>query len=197
MGRHLNCGGDFGAERRCFGELSKTQDGERWRSGRIVDLLESRTERIDVAISPVYAVCDTFPKDIVICDWYYGGIPEKKDGAGLYPTMDYFVSKGFSVVTSPWHNEKGIDAHAEYVRDKGYFGFLETVWNHYRGHKFAQAFERSACAAWGKCRERPPRRQGGFAFSMHWRKCGWDMGGPEYSETGLWGSQVSPDAHDD
>ena len=26
MGRHLNCGGDFGAERRCFGELSKKQD---------------------------------------------------------------------------------------------------------------------------------------------------------------------------
>lgn len=28
---------------------------------RIVDLLESRTERIDVAISPVYAIGDTFP----------------------------------------------------------------------------------------------------------------------------------------
>ena len=28
MGRHLNCGGDFGAERRCFGELSKKQDGD-------------------------------------------------------------------------------------------------------------------------------------------------------------------------
>ena len=26
MGRHLNCGGGFGAERRCFGELSKKQD---------------------------------------------------------------------------------------------------------------------------------------------------------------------------
>ncbi len=142
-------------------------------------------------------MADTLPKDIVICDWYYGGVPEKKEGAELYPTMNYFASKGFSVVTCPWHNEEGIDAQAEYVRKKGYFGFLETVWNHYRGHKFAQAFERSACAAWGKCRERPPRRQGGFAFSMHWRKCGWDMGVPEYSETGLWGSQVSPDAHDD
>ena len=28
MGRHLNCGGDFGAKRRCFGELSKKQDGD-------------------------------------------------------------------------------------------------------------------------------------------------------------------------
>ncbi len=28
MGRHLICGGDFGAERRCFGELSKKQDGD-------------------------------------------------------------------------------------------------------------------------------------------------------------------------
>ena len=28
MGRHLNCGGDFGAGRRCFGELSKKQDGD-------------------------------------------------------------------------------------------------------------------------------------------------------------------------
>ena len=28
MGRHLNCGGDFGAKRRCFGELSKKQDDD-------------------------------------------------------------------------------------------------------------------------------------------------------------------------
>ena len=28
MGRHLNCGGDLGAERRCFGELSKKQDDD-------------------------------------------------------------------------------------------------------------------------------------------------------------------------
>ena len=28
MGKHLNCGGDFGAERRCFGELSKKQDDD-------------------------------------------------------------------------------------------------------------------------------------------------------------------------
>jgi len=28
MGRHLICGGDFGAERRCFGELSKKQDDD-------------------------------------------------------------------------------------------------------------------------------------------------------------------------
>ena len=28
MGRHLNCGGGFGAERRCFGELSKKQDDD-------------------------------------------------------------------------------------------------------------------------------------------------------------------------
>ena len=28
MGRHLNCGGDFGVERRCFGELLKRQDDD-------------------------------------------------------------------------------------------------------------------------------------------------------------------------
>ena len=28
MGRRLNCVGDFGTERRCFGELSKKQDGD-------------------------------------------------------------------------------------------------------------------------------------------------------------------------
>ena len=142
-------------------------------------------------------MADTLPKDIVICDWYYDGVPDKTEGAGLYPTMDYFASKGFSVVTSPWQHWKGIDAQAEYVREKGYFGFLETVWNHYRGHKFALAMEQSACAAWGYGRAWPSGRQGGFAFSTHWRRCGWDMGVPAYSETGLWASQVAPDAHDD
>ena len=37
MGRHLNCGGDFGAGRRCFGELSKKQDSELFESGIFKD----------------------------------------------------------------------------------------------------------------------------------------------------------------
>ena len=140
---------------------------------------------------------DTLPKDIVICDWYYGDDPggNRRDGGsvvtGGYPTLDYFSGKGFSTLTCPWRVPKGISAQAKYVQDKKLFGILETVWHHYRGGEFAQMMRVSACSAWGTECENVARRGGPTA--THWRQVGWDMGIKDYLETGFFDKQVTRD----
>ena len=143
---------------------------------------------------------ETLPKDVVICDWYYGSDSAGNDKSGgkslvgNYPTLDHFASKGFSVLTCPWRETKGIVAQAKYVREKGMFGLLETIWHHYRGLEFVNMVEVSACAAWGAERNDPKRR--GRPFATNWRQCGWDMGIPAYEDTGFFDHQVTRDVLD-
>ena len=144
---------------------------------------------------------DTLPKDIVICDWYYGSDPSGHDATGgqsktgKYPTLDHFASKGFSVLTCPWRETKGISAQMRYTRERGLFGTLETVWHHYRGREFAMMMETAACGAWGEGQPKP-WRQGGRLFATHWRQVGWDMGISDYADTGFYDHQVTRDALD-
>ena len=141
---------------------------------------------------------DTLPRDIVICDWYYGSDPSGRDKAGgmsvtgSYPTLDHFAAKGYSVLTCPWREKKGIAAQSKYAIEKGLFGVLETVWHHYRGLEFVNMVEISACGAWGSERNDPWRR--GRPFAVNWRRCGWDMGVPAYEDTGFFDRQVTRDA---
>jgi hypothetical protein len=144
---------------------------------------------------------DTLPKDIVICDWYYGSDPGGHDATGgksqtgKYPTLDHFVAKGFSTLTCPWREEKGIEAQMKYAREHRLFGTLETVWHHYRGREFAMMMETAANGAWGD--GQPKKwRQGGRPFATHWRQVGWDMGISDYADTGFYDRQVTRDALD-
>lgn len=136
---------------------------------------------------------DTLPKDILICDWFYGQPPANQK----YPTLDYFKSKGFDVVTSPaYKSNKGIEAQAKYARSIGLPGVLQTVWARYRGIDFGIRMEVSSCAVWGHGRTLIGRHQGGPIFSTHWRQCGWDTGVEDYLETGLYSEQVTRDILD-
>ena len=159
--------------------------------------------------SPFYAhgdadeakMADSLPKDIVICDWYYGNDPGGHDATGgksqmgKYPTLDHFAAKGFSTLTCPWREPKGIFAQMKYAREHGLFGVLETVWHHYRGREFALMMETAANGAWGEGRA-DGWRQGGRLFAMHWRQVGWDMGITDYADTGFYDRQVTRDALD-
>ncbi|MDH7502696.1 MAG: amidohydrolase family protein [Verrucomicrobiota bacterium] len=67
---------------------------------------------------------DMVPKDIVICDWHY----EKRDD---YPSIPFFLGKGFRVLPSSWRNadaalallESGLARH-----DSRMLGHLCTTW---------------------------------------------------------------------
>ena len=129
---------------------------------------------------------DSLPRDIVICDYYY------EEAKNEYPTLDYFASKGYSVLTCPWRNEDGIVAQTAYARSKRMFGVLETVWQQFRGREFAMMIEAASCGAWGA--GKPQNRFGRGPFATLWRQCGWDMGLSDYSDMGLYDRQVTRDA---
>ena len=135
---------------------------------------------------------ETLPRDIVICDWYYerDGGPVKTNA---YPTLQYFKSKGFDVLTCPWREEKGILAQGATARQQGIFGLLETVWHHFRGHEFRCMMENAAHASWGEGR-RPNEfwTQPGPGVT-HWRQVGWDAGVDRYEDAGFYDAQVTRD----
>ncbi|MBO7721753.1 MAG: glycoside hydrolase family 3 C-terminal domain-containing protein [Kiritimatiellae bacterium] len=142
---------------------------------------------------------DELPKDIVICDWYYGtdgGGCDPTGGkveTGAYPTLEYFRSKGFDVLTCPWRLEKGIVAQGAYARRHGMFGMLQTVWHHYRGTEFQRMMESASHSAWGDGGRLVEPWMQPAPFHTFWRQVGWDMGIKDHDETGFFGKQVSRD----
>ena len=74
------------------------------------------------------------PKDIVICDWYYG------DGKECYPTLDYFKELGFPVLTCPWDNRQGIISQSRYAQKTGLYGVLGTTWHHNFGNALLECY---------------------------------------------------------
>lgn len=129
------------------------------------------------------ALADRLPKDIVMCDWYYGA--PRKDGD--YPTLTYFQDKGFTVLSCTWEDTKGIYAQAGFVRKHKMGGLLETTWHHFYGEKMEKMMVASANAAWGY-----PAR--GSAFGHHLRQVGWDVPLTNLRETGILSEQLPASA---
>ena len=177
------------------------------RGARIMMWHDMLLERGDKRWRPFYAngskdgakMAETLPRDIVICDWYYGnnygGTSEPKS----YSTLDYFKGLGYSTLTCPWDDPKGIVAQGRYAREAGLFGLLETVWHHFRGNQFATMMETAADAAWGGAPDGARRTNpsvGSRPFAVHWRQIGWDMGISDYAETGFYDTTVTRDVLD-
>ena len=143
---------------------------------------------------------DTLPKDIVICDYYYGNDPDKVARGGEVvsveerPTLDYFAGKGFSVLACPWRDMKEIVDQSKYVRERRLFGVLQTVWHRFRGLEFMQMMEAAASGAWGV--EHEPVTRSGRPFAKHWRQIGWDMGVSRYEDAGFFDRQATRDILD-
>jgi len=123
------------------------------------------------------------PKNVVICDWFYG------EAKANYPTLGYFSTVcGFDTLTSPWNDPSGIRAQAKFAAEKGLLGILATTWHHFSGERYPKMVQTSACGAWGRG-ERLSKGQ----FATVWRQCGWDMGETSYQESGWFEKQVTRD----
>ena len=140
------------------------------------------------------AMLETLPKDVVICDWYYG--PPLADPAGkvAFPTLDHFRNAGFDTLTCPWRDQQGIRAQGRYARERGMFGMLETVWHHFRGQEFADMMMVAAQTAWGEGEFE--RTVWTTPFAVHWRQVGWDMGLVDPREHGYYTKQVTREIYD-
>ena len=129
------------------------------------------------------ALLDALPRDIVICDWYYGA-PNKESA---WPTLTYFKAKGFPVLACPWENLEGYRGLSKAVQVEKLNGMLCTAWHHLYGGSMMQIYFRAAHAMWGA----PPA--GGYenlVFAQHLRQIGWDVPVKAYEDTGTVNTQL-------
>jgi len=131
---------------------------------------------------------DVMKKDVVICDWYYQDPQED----GNYPTLDYFRSLGYSVMTCPWDSLPGIAAQCNYAREHG-MGVIGTTWNHLTASCVKDFIPHLASGVWGS--QCIPALPNGYvrhvSYGTHWRQVGWETPGTDdYSETGIFTDQV-------
>lgn len=122
-------------------------------------------------------ILQTLPRDILICDWYYGGCWGCQETYDSYPTLDYFQRLGFDVVTCPWYNRPAAIAQSKWVRDHGQFGVLMTTWGRLGGKKYYAVWQHGPSDAWGTMDVGPVEYVfGEMDLATFWRQCGWDMG---------------------
>ncbi len=125
------------------------------------------------------------PKDIVICDWYYGDVKES------YPSLAYFKEQGFPVLSCPWNNRAGIVAQGKQVQQLGLDGILGTLWNTYFGPTLSAIFTNTANVAWNPDVATPGMYRSSL-FKTHLRQIGWDMHVDDYERTGWIDYQIEP-----
>ena len=140
------------------------------------------------------AMLETLPKDVIVCDWYYG--PAREDGQ--YPSLDHFRAQGFETMTCPWDNIDGIAAQCGFARQRG-LGVICTTWHHLATYETPRFLSYAAACAWGahaaegiKAADARSYCTVRFVFSSHWRQVGWDTPGADrYAECGFLSDQVS------
>ena len=126
---------------------------------------------------------DGLPRDMIICDWYYGA-PNKEE---TWPTLKYFKAKGFSVLACPWENLTGYRGLSKAVQNKKLDGMLCTAWHHLYGTSMMQIYFRAAHATWGNL---PTGGYENLVFSQHLRQIGWDIPVRNYEDTGTYNTQL-------
>jgi len=78
----------------------------------------------EASMNDTWAMIDSIPRDIVMCDWHYG---ERDD----YPSIPMFADKGFPVVAGPYSNMKATETLLKYVSEnqsEKLLGMLQTTW---------------------------------------------------------------------
>jgi len=120
----------------------------------------------------------TLPKDIVICDWFYG---EPKES---YPTMSYFQELGYQVVATTWNNYKGMVPQIKYNQEHGMFGVLGTLWHHFYGFELKSIYYNTATMAWHG--DIPPVNNVSTKFYTHLHHVCWDMKATDMNQYGIW-----------
>lgn len=92
---------------------------------RLLNDAEMKYGKWESSQNGTYPAIDKIPKDIIICDWHY----EPRDS---YPSVDFFLSKGFKVMPSSWKNQKAALAFLNYANkfraNSNLVGHLCTTW---------------------------------------------------------------------
>lgn len=89
----------------------------------------------ETSLNGTYKAIDSIPKDIVICDWHYESHDE-------YPSIPYFIEKGFRVLPASFKDEKAardlINYSLKYIDSGKMIGHLYTTWETISNKKLAK-----------------------------------------------------------
>ena len=125
-----------------------------------------------------------FPRDIIICDWYYGA-PRPS-----YPSMDYFKSQGFSVLACPWNVTNGTIAQCKYAHNAGIMGVLGTTWHHYFGRDMWTIYYTLSNMMWNPNVNIHTGETNMLRVQTHIRQIGWDMKMKNPRQAGLYYDEI-------
>jgi len=93
-------------------------------------LLEAHTmgnHMYEESMNGTWPAVDMIPKDIIICDWHYDYHPN-------YPSVPFFLSKGFRVWPSGFRPLEATEAFSQFSleqreHNKNVIGYLATTWS--------------------------------------------------------------------
>ncbi|MGB8644910.1 MAG: family 20 glycosylhydrolase [Anaerolineae bacterium] len=94
--------------------------GDRFLDDQIMGYGEWEADRLHI-----HPAVDRVAKDIIICDWHY-------ELRSSYPSIPFFLEKGFRVLPSGWRDERAVEALVDYAQAQGserMLGYLATTWN--------------------------------------------------------------------
>lgn len=128
-----------------------------------------------------------FPRDIIICDWYYGA------PRASYPSMDYFKSQGFSVLACPWNVTNGTIAQCKYAHNAGIMGVLGTTWHRYFGRDMWTIYYTLSNMMWNPNVNIHTGETNMLRVQTHIRQIGWDMKLTNPRQTGLYYDEIPPE----
>ena len=178
VGRHIAGLASFiksrGAQAMMWHDMLLDKNDSRWK-----DFVKNGTKEFSET------VLGLLPKDIVICDWQYSYCNMNETRTD-WPTVGYFLEKGYPVVGCPWKNYNSMKPMADYIARRGGFGIVETTWHQMHGDEWSRMFMNSAAAAWGS----PVTF--GVSFQRMLRLIGRDMKIAEYEDTGHSNYQIPP-----
>jgi len=97
---------------------------------RLINKEETGYSIWDADTFGIWPAVDMIPKDMIIGDWHY----DLKD---KYPSIEYFIEKGFRIWPSCWKDKEAAKAFFEYAvnkvkelkKEEFLFGLLVTGWN--------------------------------------------------------------------
>lgn len=140
-------------------------------------------------------MADTLPKDIIICDWQYQ-YGKTAQVCREWPTIAYFREKGFPVCACPFTNYNSMRPMADFISERGGFGFIATTWNCLFGVHWVKLYTAASSAAWGtpsgSLGPHGDTPQFNTRFAIALRLIGHDMKVDEYMDTGLLNHQMQP-----
>ncbi len=161
----------------CYDHIVKKRGKEMMMWGdRLLDGVKTGYGEWEASTNGTFPAVDLIPKDIIICDWHYEIMP-----GNVYPSVPFFLEKGFRVLPASFENVRAAEALIDYslkYRGERILGHLCTIWRGPEVGKTSQYPPLLAAAAKLNATERPgPKGAAGAKILVN--QVGYDILGPK------------------